>query len=37
MEKIKSNCKYAIEKNKGATDFTVKYIEEYDREQYERN
>lgn len=37
MEKIKSNCKYAIEKNKGATNFTVKYIEEYDREQYERN
>lgn len=37
MEKIKTNCACAIEKNRGATEFTINYLKKFDREKYERN
>lgn len=37
LEKIQSNCTYAIEKNSGATDFTIDFLEKYNKEKYERN
>ena len=37
LEKVKQNCRRAIEKNRGATDFTVNYIEKYLKELYENN
>ena len=37
IERISTNCTNAIEKNSGATDFTINYIEKFNREQYENN
>ena len=37
IERINTNCTNAIEKNSGATDFTINYIEKFNREQYENN
>ena len=37
LERIEQNCRRALEKNRGATDFTIRYIEKYNRELYENN
>ena len=37
LERVKESCRRALDKNRGATDFTVKYIEKFCRELYENN
>ncbi len=37
MQRISANCTNAVEKNSGATEFTVNYLEKFNREQYENN
>lgn len=37
MERVKQNCRRALEKNRGATDFTVQYLEKFNKEYYENN
>ena len=37
MEKVKSGCICAMEKNRGATNFTIKYLKEFNGEKYERD
>ena len=35
FEEIKENCSRVFEKNRGATEFSVKYIENYIKELHE--
>lgn len=37
LDRIKENCRRAFEKNRGATEFSVKYIENYIKELHEND
>ena len=37
LDRVKENCRRALEKNRGATECTIKYLEKFNREMYENN